>query len=146
MAGEQVKDGGSGSGWEHRFEFASTPSEIDDAVARVLKNCASRGYEDAATFAIRLSLEEALANARMHGNSGDASKRIVLECRIDPDRVTLMIQDEGPGYDPDTVPDPTAEENLTIASGRGLALIKAFMTHVEIPRPGNQLHLVFERC
>ena len=57
----------------------------------------------------------------------------------------MAIQDEGPGYDPETVPDPTAVENLTIASGRGLALIKAFMTHVEIPRPGNRLELIFEK-
>ena len=81
----------------------------------------------------------------MHGNGGDESKRILFTCTITETRIEMGIQDEGPGFDPDTVPDPTADENLTIASGRGLALIKAFMTNVEIPRPGNQLQLVFEK-
>ncbi|MCH2133348.1 MAG: ATP-binding protein, partial [Phycisphaerales bacterium] len=73
------------------------------------------------------------------------SKRIHFTCSATADRVEMTVQDEGPGFDPGTVPDPTAEENLTIASGRGLALIRAFMTQVDIPRPGNQLRLVYER-
>ncbi|MAT80944.1 MAG: anti-sigma regulatory factor [Phycisphaerae bacterium] len=131
--------------WERTFDLASKRPEIDQAVGEVLEACTSHGLEEAATFAIRLSLEEAMANAMMHGNGGDESKRIILDCRIDAKQVHMIIQDEGPGFDPDMVPDPTADENLTIASGRGLALIKAFMTHVEIPRPGNRLELVFER-
>ena len=131
--------------WSREFDLASTRSEIAAAVGQVLDACEQHGYEEAATFAIRLSLEEALANAMMHGNAGDDSKRIHLSCRVDHQRIAMTIQDEGPGYDPETVPDPTAEENLTIASGRGLALIKAFMTHVEIPQPGNRLELIFEK-
>ena len=132
-------------GWERQYDLASTRPEIDQAVSEILEACTDQGYEESATFAIRLSLEEAMANAMMHGNAGDESKRIRLSCRIDGKQICLEIQDEGPGFDPDTVPDPTADENLTIASGRGLALIKAFMTRVEIPRPGNQLKLIFER-
>ncbi|MDG2424893.1 MAG: ATP-binding protein [Phycisphaerales bacterium] len=131
--------------WERTFDLASKRPEIDQAVAEVLQACTDQGLEEPATFAIRLSLEEAMANAMMHGNGGDETKRIILECQIDSGKVRMTIQDEGPGFDPETVPDPTADENLTIASGRGLALIKAFMTHVEIPRPGNRLELVFER-
>ena len=131
--------------WERQYDLASTRPEVDRAVSEILEACTLHGYEEAATFAIRLSLEEAMANAMMHGNAGDESKRIQLSCSIGSTRISLEIQDEGPGYNPDTVPDPTADENLTIASGRGLALIKAFMTRVEIPRPGNQLRLVFER-
>ena len=139
-------DSGKSDGWERHFDIASTRAEIDDAVSEVPQACADQGFEEAATFAIRLSLEEAMANAMMHGNAGNEAKRILLDCAIDADRVKMVIQDEGPGFDPDTVPDPTADENLTIASGRGLALIKAFMTQVEIPRPGNRLELLFERC
>ena len=131
--------------WNRAFNLASNRAEIDKAVAEVLEACTASGLEEPSTFAIRLSLEEAMANAMMHGNGGDESKRINLECQIDSRQVRLKIEDEGPGFDPDTVPDPTADENLTIASGRGLALIKAFMTQVNIPRPGNCLELVFER-
>ncbi|MEE2907330.1 MAG: ATP-binding protein [Planctomycetota bacterium] len=136
---------GKTTSWKRQFDLASSRTDIDVAVGEVLQACTDLGMEEPATFAIRLSLEEAMANAMTHGNGGDETKRILLDCHIDADQVVMAIQDEGPGFDPDTVPDPTADENLTIASGRGLALIKAFMTHVEIPRPGNRLELVFER-
>jgi serine/threonine-protein kinase RsbW len=141
MSSEQLKP----DAWHKDYDLASIRAEIDVAVGEVLEACTAKGFEDAATFAIRLSLEEALTNAMMHGNGGDESKRIFFSCTITEARIEMGIQDEGPGFDPDTVPDPTADENLTIASGRGLALIKAFMTNVEIPRPGNQLQLVFEK-
>ena len=155
IIGKQVKSAGAlirmsseqmnPNAWHKAYDLASKRAEIEVAVSEVLEACTAKGFEDAATFAIRLSLEEALTNAMMHGNGGDESKRILFSCTITETRIEMGIQDEGPGFDPDTVPDPTADENLTIASGRGLALIKAFMTNVEIPRPGNQLQLVFEK-
>ncbi|MCH2134930.1 MAG: hypothetical protein MK116_14405, partial [Phycisphaerales bacterium] len=57
-------------GWERQFDLASTRADIDAVVAEVLKACTDLGYDEAATFAIRLSLEEAMANAMMHGNAG----------------------------------------------------------------------------
>ena len=141
MSSEQLNPGF----WHKEYDLASKRDEIDVAVGEVLEACTQNGFDDSATFAIRLSLEEALTNAMMHGNSGDESKRILFCCKVSQSRIEMTIQDEGPGFDPDTVPDPTADENLTIASGRGLALIKAFMTNVEIPRPGNRLELVFEK-
>ena len=101
--------------WERTFDLASKRPEIDQAVAEVLQACTDQGLEEPATFAIRLSLEEAMANAMMHGNGGDETKRIILECQIDSGKVRMTIQDEGPGFDPETVPDPTADENLPVA-------------------------------
>ena len=141
MSSEQMNP----DAWHKDYDLASKRAEIDVAVGEVLEACTSKGFDESASFAIRLSLEEALTNAMMHGNGGDESKRILFSCSVSETRIEMSIQDEGPGFDPDTVPDPTADENLTIASGRGLALIKAFMTNVEIPRPGNQLQLVFEK-
>jgi serine/threonine-protein kinase RsbW len=68
-----------------------------------------------------------------------------LELSGDHDGLLAAIEDEGPGYDPDSVPDPTADENLTVASGRGLALIRAFMTEVTVVEPGNRLEIRYAR-
>ena len=56
--------------WEHRFDLASCRAEIDEVVGEVLQACRDQGFEEPATFAIRLSLEEAMANAMTHGNAG----------------------------------------------------------------------------
>ena len=62
-----------------------------------------------------------------------------------PTSFRATIEDEGTGYDPSTVPDPTADENLTIASGRGLALMKAFMSEVTVVAPGNRVELSYHK-
>src|SRR5215468_573228 len=86
---------------------------------RILAELDSCHYDPDTTFAIKLALEEALTNAIKHGNRGDTSKRIVVRFRVDPVQAIIMVRDEGPGFQPECVPDPTAEENLERPSGRG---------------------------
>ncbi len=102
-------------------------------------------WDEAAAFAVRLALEEALTNALRHGHGGDTSLPIDLECKISADAIHLVVTDQGPGFEPDTVPDPTADENLTIASGRGLALMRAFMSEVVVTPPGNCISMRLDK-
>jgi len=81
-------------------------------------------------FAIKLALEEALVNAIKHGNQMDRSKKVHVACRAHADRFEVQITDEGPGFDPQDVPDPTAPENLERPCGRGLLLMRYYMTEV----------------
>jgi serine/threonine-protein kinase RsbW len=111
----------------------------------VLQKVRQHDYDESSCFAIRLALEEAMANAYKHGNKEDPDKTVTVEYRIDPERVVIRIEDEGAGFDPGTVPDPTVEENLEIPAGRGLMLIRAFMTNVDIDPPGNRLRMTYER-
>lgn len=104
------------------------------------------GYDETGVFAIRLAMEEVLANAMNHGNGGDAAKLIVVEFEVTPTSFRASIEDQGTGYDPRSVPDPTADENLTIASGRGLVLIRSFMTEVTVVPPGNRVELSYQRA
>ena len=69
----------------------------------------------------------------------DQGKRVHIRYRILPDRFEVGITDEGPGYDLDNVPDPLADENLQRPSGRGLFLMKHYMTEVIVHPPGNRL-------
>ena len=69
--------------------------------------------------------------------SARPKKKVDVECKASPERFWLRVQDEGPGFQPGAVPDCTADENLERCGGRGLALIKAYMTHVEYNDCGN---------
>ena len=92
-----------------------------------------------------MALEEAISNAVKHGNRGDPEKIVRLECQADRTSVVIRIEDEGEGFDPGAVPDPTDEENLEIPSGRGIVLMRSFMSEVAYEPPGNRVLMRFER-
>jgi serine/threonine-protein kinase RsbW len=96
-------------------------------------------------FCIRLALEEALINAIKHGNQMDRAKKVQISFRILSDRFECCISDEGEGFDPNDVPDPTAEENLERPCGRGLMLMRHYMSEVVYNERGNSvsMHRVF---
>lgn len=118
------------------------PSDLNEArtvqemIENQLRQC---DYEDKEIFGIRLALEEAIVNAIKHGNQMDGAKKVYVRFRVLPDRFDVGITDEGPGYDPGDVPDPLADENLERPSGRGLFLMKHYMTEVTVHPPGNRL-------
>jgi len=78
---------------------------------------------DRTRFELKLIIHEALINAAEHGNDSDPEKFVTVTCRVSPHQVEFVVQDEGPGFDPEAVPDCTAEENLLCESGRGTFLI-----------------------
>src|SRR5437764_13285715 len=87
-------------------------------------------YEDKEIFGIRLALEEALVNAIKHGNQMDRGKKVYVRYRILADRIDIGVADEGGGFNPEEIPDPLADENLERPSGRGLFLIRHYMSDV----------------
>jgi serine/threonine-protein kinase RsbW len=97
----------------------------------------SFGYSEHDIFSIRLALEEALVNAIKHGNQMDPDKRVVVNYTVCAERFEVRITDEGPGFNPEEVPDPTAIENIERPCGRGLLLMRGFMTHVQYHGCGN---------
>ena len=88
-------------------------------------------------FGVHLALEEALANAINHGNRLDASKSVRVVCKVSPHRVRIEVYDEGQGFCPSDVPDPTDEANLNVPSGRGVMLMRSYMSLVEYNEAGN---------
>jgi serine/threonine-protein kinase RsbW len=104
------------------------------------------GYPKTARFAIRLAVEEALTNAFHHGHRGlPADLRVDVDYLVDADRVWIAVEDRGPGFRPGEVPDPTLEENLDKPSGRGLMLIRSYMSGVRHNARGNRLEMVYLR-
>jgi serine/threonine-protein kinase RsbW len=90
---------------------------------------------------MRLALEEAIVNAIKHGNRMDPNKSVRIHCEVDPSRIYVEVEDQGPGFNPSDIPDPTAIENLEKPGGRGIMLMRAFMTRVEYVGKGNQVQL-----
>ena len=135
----------------HRAPFERTwvlreqRESIESLQADVGRALHDFGYGEAGSFAVRLALEEALVNGFRHGNRGDASKSVTVRCLVDARRMQLEVQDEGEGFNPSTVPDPTAEENIEIPSGRGIMLMRAYMTSVEYVPPGNCIRITYDR-
>lgn len=99
-------------------------------------------YDETEIFHIRLAVEEALTNAVKHGNQMDPGKSVLVRYEVDAERFFIRITDEGPGFDPCDIPDPTAIENLERECGRGLFLIRHYMSEVEFEDDGRTIRLV----
>src|ERR1700723_1287 len=91
---------------------------------------------------IEMALREALANAVIHGNGENSCKRIYVECRCYMDgEVSIMVRDEGRGFDSSAVPDPTFRENLLFTHGRGIYLMKTLMDEVSFEEGGSVVRM-----
>src|SRR5215467_13053126 len=123
-----------------RLEFTSAFEMLD--FVQVVSDHVSRGIgmdEDAAHW-ISVAIRESVINAIKHGNRNDTSKRVFVEFETDAARglpaLSIRVRDQGDGFDPETVADPLAPENLLKSSGRGIFLIRSFMDDVHLgPAP-----------
>ena len=112
---------------------------------RIIQLLEELRFEDRDVFGIRLALEEALVNAIKHGNQMDPSKTVRIMFRAGFQKVRIEIEDQGEGFHPAEVPDPTADENLERPCGRGIMLMRAFMTSITYNPSGNCVILEKER-
>jgi serine/threonine-protein kinase RsbW len=112
----------------------------------VLGQLATHQWVSHDIFGVHLAMEEALVNAIRHGNRFDVAKRVHVSCRMSPQRLRVEIRDEGPGFVPEEVPDPTLPENLEVPSGRGIMLMRTYMSRVEYNACGNCVVMEKERA
>jgi len=127
------------------FQEIDISSDFCDAAIvekRIVKAMEKYGYDEEDVFALKLSLEEALANAILHGNQHNSEKKVHIRFLVNREKVDIYISDEGNGFNPLAVPDPTKEENLQRPNGRGIMLIRAYMNLLEYNPQGNVLHMV----
>jgi serine/threonine-protein kinase RsbW len=136
--------GGAGTAaWDERaVHGAAELVPMLDALASSLE---AAGYSHKEVFGVRLAVEEAVVNAIKHAHGGDPAKTVRVRYRVTPERFVAEVQDEGPGFDPARVPDPLAPENMDRDCGRGLLLIRNYMTSVQHNAAGNHVTLCKER-
>lgn len=122
-----------------RFTIPSDFKFSCDVQQQIMAEVDKHGYCESARFAIMLALEEAIVNAIKHGNQFDIRKSVYIEADVTAQSTRITVEDEGPGFDRCSVPDPRARENLEKCSGRGILLIEAYMTRVEWTNKGKRL-------
>ncbi len=146
------------TGYKRTFLADSTTSRVSftldsslDSVNKVEQTAeqyAGRaGFDEDTVQHIAMAVREAAVNAVLHGNAYDKTKHITASFETTSDSLIIRITDQGPGLDPDSIPDPLAPENILRGSGRGIFLIRAFMDEVNFRQlhPGTELTLIKHR-
>jgi serine/threonine-protein kinase RsbW len=129
--------------WRH-----DTVQDVAD-IARVIEvitgAMAGANYPAKEISRVHLALEEAIVNAHKHGHEGDWSKPVTVRFYVSSEGMVAEVEDQGPGFDPTKVPDPLAPENLERPSGRGLLLMRSYLSGVCHNERGNTICLCKHR-
>jgi serine/threonine-protein kinase RsbW len=112
----------------------STLNSVDTAEEAVLRVAEEIGFLEEDLHQLGMAVRESMVNAVVHGNRYNARKKVHLFVAKSHDHLTVVIGDEGDGFDMKSVPDPLSEENLLRQSGRGLLLIQAFVDEFHVRR------------
>jgi serine/threonine-protein kinase RsbW len=126
-----------------RVTLAANRKSVDPVVQQVMEAIHETKCVDGKEDAIELALQEALANAVIHGAKEDPSK--VVECLVacDDERgVLIIVRDPGPGFEAQNIPTCTMGENLYSNHGRGIFLINQLMDEVKFRKNGAEIHMV----
>ena len=121
-----------------RIEFGSAFDMLD--FVQVVSDYVGRlaGLDDDSLHWVSVAVRESVVNAIKHGNQHDIAKRVAVEFTQvpaqDPQELVIRVEDEGEGFDPESIANPLAPENLLKSSGRGIFLIRSFMDDVEVKR------------
>jgi serine/threonine-protein kinase RsbW len=119
---------------------------IEEAVELVTRHCLA-GHQTTKTiqFRLRVVLSEAISNAVVRGNGEDRTKWVDVRAELVPESIRVWVTDEGPGFDPDAVPEPLRPEQLDEAGGRGLYLIRKLVDAVQFNERGNSICMILRR-
>ena len=133
---------GGGSLLEVDARMPSEISAISPLVERLMRLIERSHCITGEEPAIELALREALSNAVVHGNRLDARKLVHVRCRCKVgEGISLIVSDQGQGFDARTIPDPLAVENLEAEHGRGIHLMKLAMDQVSFEQQGTEVHM-----
>lgn len=114
--------------------LSSRYENIELAQAALAHVCRLRGIDGEMEHWIGMAMREAVANAVKHGNRLDPDKRVLVKLESAGDDLTIVVGDEGGGFDPERISDPLAPENHLKTSGRGIFYIRTFMDDVSFSR------------
>lgn len=128
------------------LRITSNPQNVDKVQALV-NELASKYEINGDTYDnILLSLTEAVTNAIVHGNDLDESKLVEVHLSECQDTLAFRISDEGSGFDPNSLPDPTAPENLCKCGGRGVFLMRELSDGIDFINNGSTVEIRFRLC
>ena len=126
-----------------RIDFPAKAENIALAEKLIDEACARYDVHESIYGNLLIALTEAVNNAIHHGNKLDPSKTVTMGYEKKDDRIVFMVQDQGPGFDHDNLPDPTDPKNLEKPHGRGVFLMRALADEVEFTDNGATAILAF---
>ena len=130
---------------EIRLELPSDLSVIEHAIKLLAERCRDyRSYVQRALVNLRVAVSEALSNAILYGNRGDRSKKVRIRANVDAWSIKVQVSDEGSGFDPRRVPDPTSDGAIEEPGGRGLFLLKQLADDVTFSEIGSSVTLTLK--
>jgi serine/threonine-protein kinase RsbW len=131
--------------WRRELDLPSERGASRLITEELLEQLGSHGWSPSDIFAIHLAAEEAIVNAIVHGNKLEAGKVVRVACLVTPTLARIEVTDEGTGFDPAALPDCRLEDRLEAPNGRGVMLMRNFMTRVEYNARGNRVLMEKER-
>jgi serine/threonine-protein kinase RsbW len=123
-------------------------SSVDPVETKAEQLAREAGFDDDTSSQIAMVAREACINAILHGNKRDPAKKVQVNFELNDEALRISIADEGPGLDPDSIPDPLAPENILRSSGRGIFLMRAIMDEVHFHQldPGTEIEMIKHRA
>jgi serine/threonine-protein kinase RsbW len=122
-----------------KAEIENDSHMLKEVTKKFINDLREKGIDEDIIFDINVGFEEALRNAMIHGNRQSKDKKVRIETEVTPEMVIISVEDEGGGFDHETLPDPTLDENLLKESGRGVYLIKHLMDEVDFQNGGRRI-------
>lgn len=131
----------------YRVVLPSDVSQVGHLVEVVAACCfGPEPVAGRAHFRVCTVVAEAVANAMLYGNRNDPSRTVIVEIELHPTRIVIGVTDEGDGFDPDALPDPTTPDALERTNGRGLYMIRRLADQVAFNDRGNTIWMTLPRC
>jgi serine/threonine-protein kinase RsbW len=115
----------------NELKFPSRVAAVDEAAAAVSEFMNRLGIGEDVAFGVDMAVREAVTNAVIHGNKLDDGKFVEVRLRNTPETFEISVHDQGSGFNPNEVPDPTKDENILKTSGRGIFFMRNFMDEVD---------------
>ncbi len=131
--------------WTLDRVISSCTDEGQTAIQELMGALVEQGWDGSEFFQVNMAAEEAVVNAIEHGNKRDPCKSVHLVFRVSRSEIYLEITDQGAGFNPATLPDPTEEDLIDKPRGRGVMLIKEFMSEVHYNDRGNSVVMIKRR-
>ena len=129
---------------KYHLEIESDPNNLITVEEFVNYFCKDINLPDEKLANIFLAVTEATTNAIIHANKCDTNKKVTIDAYVENSKLIIKIKDEGEGFEPGNIPDPTEPENLLKDSGRGIYLMRVYIDDMEYIRTPSGMELVFK--
>ena len=127
-----------------KLTLPSKIEKVEEAAYFVEKIAKKMSFSSSDVDNIAIATTEAVSNAIIHGNKEDADKKVIIEVYPEADRIIITVQDEGEGFNPESVEDPLRPDNLLRERGRGIFILRSLMDQVEysFPQRGTRVTMI----